>query len=196
MNMRQLSVNRKKACVRSQHWIEGSTVSNGETMALQQLGLFLCDRIKCGGIIPRVSEGVIFQLPALKDFVCMNRCDILEMVNRACLVGKNDYQINRSDKYMWGRIFGGMALSFARVGDPSVVAALLRSAAHLDLNDPWIDESEIFILDQQQPDGSFGLMAPELALQQDDLSAYECRLRLTVEILWAFVERENSSQTN
>jgi hypothetical protein len=86
----------------------------------------------------------------------------------------------------WAELFGGLAASYARSGDVAVVAALVRAAAHLGLADPWLDEAQAYMLDQQAIAGWFGLLSRELARVQADRGSHEdVRLRLTVEVVWA-----------
>jgi hypothetical protein len=85
-------------------------------------------------------------------------------------------------------MLGGIALSYARDGDLVVVAALLRVSAHVELQGPWLTEALGHLLDQQHSDGSFGLLAPELALSGDPGGQPRVAHRLTVEVLWALAE--------
>jgi hypothetical protein len=78
-----------------------------------------------------------------------------------------------------------VALSYAGSGDLSVVAALVRAAACLGLDGPWLKEALVYLLDQQQSAGCFGLLAlgPSLISTKDEIA--EASMRLTVEVLWA-----------
>jgi hypothetical protein len=91
-----------------------------------------------------------------------------------------------SQRRCWAELLGALAVSYARSGDVAVVAALVRVAAHLDLADPWLNEAQAYLLDQQAPAGHFGLLARELAhLPPDSGSPEDAYLRLTIEVLWA-----------
>lgn len=184
-------INRKNAAVRAQHWIIRSNL-NEESKSLQQLGLLLCDRIKRSQSFNTGNNEAIFSLPDIGGFVRMIRSDLLKMTYEICLAPKENCRIGNLTVKMWSKAFGGIALSYAKVGDLSMVAAIVRSAAHLGFSHTWLNESEIFLLDQQQPDGSFGLLALEIELLKNELLAKQDQLRLTVEVLWALTERAGS----
>jgi hypothetical protein len=86
---------------------------------------------------------------------------------------------------VWSKIFGGVALSYAGSGDLSVVAALVRAAACSGLDGPWLAEAMVYLLDQQQPAGCFGLLALGTSLTCTEGEITEASMRLTVEVLWA-----------
>ena len=44
------------------------------------------------------------------------------------------------------------------------------------------------MLEQQHPDGYFGLLAPELTLLENEVDKHIAQLRLTIEALWALSE--------
>jgi hypothetical protein len=88
----------------------------------------------------------------------------------------------------WNEVFGSVALSYARAGDPSTTAVLLRTSAQLGLKHPWLVEAERFLLDQQAPEGCFGLFARELALVGGEGVPWMAHLNLSVEVLWALAE--------
>lgn len=91
-----------------------------------------------------------------------------------------------SQRRGWAELLGALAVSYARSGDVAVVAVLVRAAAHLELADPWLDEAQAYLLDQQAPAGHFGLLAREFAhLPPNTGSPEEVYVRLTIEVLWA-----------
>ena len=188
MTRRALFLNRIKAGRRAQHWLEQAIVATDEMQALRDLGLLLCDRIRsgCGG--PRVSGFGAVRLPNTATFVGLNRSETLELAQIISLSPQFAWRLSTVSKGHWAQVFGGVALSYARLGDLATVAALVRAGAYLGLRGHWLDEAEMYILDQQRPDGSFGLLASELALLQADLVAPYAVLRLTVEVLWALGE--------
>lgn len=53
---------------------------------------------------------------------------------------------------------------------------------------PWLAEAERYLLDQQTPEGCFGLFARELALVGRGDTPWVAHLNLSVEILWALAE--------
>ena len=119
----------------------------------------------------------------------MDRKEILALTNDISLSSQNTLLNNAVGQKEWAQIFGGIALSFAYFGDISVVAALVRAAASLNLKGTTLLEAQDYLLDQQQPDGTFGLFARELKqLQSETKSTEDVRLRLTVEVLWALAQ--------
>jgi hypothetical protein len=86
---------------------------------------------------------------------------------------------------VWSKILGGVALSYAGSGDLSVAAALVRAAACSGLDGSWLEEAVVYLLDQQQPAGCFGLLALGASLTSTEDELAEASLRLTVEVLWA-----------
>jgi hypothetical protein len=88
----------------------------------------------------------------------------------------------------WAKMFGGVALSYARIGDLVLVAALVRAAGQLGLSDPWLQEATWYLLEQQRPDGGFGLFAAELAVGDQSVEESDLTLKATVEVLWALAE--------
>jgi hypothetical protein len=169
---------------------------------LKELGLLLCDSIinGSGGLKSEGLESLI--LPTTETFIEMSRAELMELARSISLSNTSPGQ-RRADDCHWARVFGAVALSYARGGDLSVVAVLVQAAAHLGLRGPWLADAEEYILDQQQADGSFGLLASELASLQNDATVSEALLRLTVECLWALAEttalsggRHNTTPSN
>lgn len=82
-------------------------------------------------------------------------------------------------------LISSLAVSFAISGDLAVVAALIRAASRLGVQEYELSECLEYLIDTQQSDGSFGLVAPELAILGHDGQTETIQLRLTVETLWA-----------
>jgi hypothetical protein len=176
-----------EATLRAREWLVRASVPTEEAASLRQLGILLCERIENGAGGPVDGGADPVQLPALGTLVHMSRNDVLALCGRISVCPQDTSFREKAHQRHWSQAFGGLALSYARVGDLSVVAALVRAAARLRLVHPWLVEAETYLLDQQQPDGSFGLFASELALFQD-ARAGPIALRLTVEVLWALAE--------
>ena len=85
-------------------------------------------------------------------------------------------------------MFGSIALSYAREGDASTTAGLLRASAQLRLAHPWLAEAECYLLDQQAPEGCFGFFARELTVLRSGGPPWMAHLNLSVEILMALAE--------
>lgn len=176
------------ASLRARRWLEQAATPTPGVAALRELGLTLCRRIRGGRGGPFVSDATALRLPALADFVKMGRGERLALAQRLSLSDASTWRAGKEQRHLWAKVFGGAALSYAREGDLLVVASLVRAAARLELRGPWLTEAMAYVLDQQHPDGYFGLLAPELALLGGEDDGQEARLRLTVEALWAMSE--------
>jgi hypothetical protein len=165
-------------------WIEKLKVQGTDAIALRDLGLLLCGGVPTGWVPPSNGVLVPMELPSLSRVITMDRSKLLS-VARCIATAEQDTFDLMSARVDWAAAIGGLALSYARVGDLCVVAALLQSAAGADLDNSWIREAQIYLLDQQQPSGCFGLISAELALAGGDIVESEVQLRLTVECLWA-----------
>ncbi len=168
----------------AREWLEAQAPQDDSARALRDLGLLLCDEV----VHPRIRSMNERQeeqhLPPAAELVQMQRRALLDLMQRVTLgepgapasVGEGD-----------ARILGALALSYARDGDVSCVAAIVRAAAHASLRDARFEESVDYLVDQQRLDGSFGLLAPEFAALPGR-AARDPTKRLTVEVLWALAE--------
>ena len=178
----------KRAATNARRWLQATAPSRA-TRSLRDLGLWLCERIQ----EPALGEatgipGGSMKLPAPTAIVEMSRREVLALTQAIALSGRSTYPDRTLDRGSWARILGGTALSYARVGDVVVVASLVRAAARLRLSGPWLTDAQRYLVDQQQPDGSFGLLAPELTVMHETRHRTDLALRLTAEVLWALAE--------
>ncbi len=176
------------AALSAKKWLLSAADEDQTTAPLRELGVWLSDRIQFN--VPGVTsfEQNSFDLPPLNSFVTMARDDVLKIVQSISVSVYPTEIVNNSERESWAKFMGGVALSYARSGDVAVVAALVRAAAHLDLEHQWLNDALGYVLDQQQPDGSFGLLALEVALLGQDQLTHKAIIRLTVEVLWAIAE--------
>jgi hypothetical protein len=121
-------------------------------------------------------------------FVTMGREKTLTFCHSISNASVHARRMEEKKRDFWSEMFGSVALSYARVGDPATTAALLRASAQLGLTHPWLTEAECFLLDQQTPEGCFGIFARELALVGSDHAPWMPHLSLSVEVLWALAE--------
>jgi len=82
-------------------------------------------------------------------------------------------------------LLGGLALSYARDRDLTMVAAIVRVAGRLETRDPLLDEACSFLLDQQSVDGSFGLFVAESMQADQAVTLLSGRLRFAVDAVSA-----------
>jgi hypothetical protein len=177
----------KRVATNARRWLQATAPSRA-TGSLRNLGLWLCDRIQepaLGGIMDIPGGSV--KLPAPTAIVDMSRREVLSLMQVIALSGPSTYPGRTVDRGTWARILGGTALSYARVGDVVAVASLVRAAARLRLSGAWLTDAQRYLVDQQQPDGSFGLLAPELTVMHETRQT-DLALRLTAEVLWALAE--------
>ena len=182
---------------RARRWLK-ATAPSRTTAPLRSLGLWLCD------IIERPEVGETTDAPphgwsrlrSPSAILASSRRELLDLAQAIALSSPPKHPDRIGDRRSWARILGGTALSFARVGDVSAVASLVRAAARLRLRGRWLDEAQVYLLDQQQPDGSFGLLAPELALVRRPRDRTALAFRVTAEVLWAFAEIAKSNSAD
>lgn len=169
---------------RARRWLGSAATSSPEAVALQKLGTLLCERITDGVAPPLAGSVPGIRFPTPEEFVVLPRDDLLRLAQIAS-VGERGTAHGRNQMAVWSKIFGGVALSYAGSGDLSVVAAQVRAAACSGLDGPWLAEAVVYLLDQQQPAGCFGLLALGTSLTCTEGEIAEASLRLTVEVLWA-----------
>lgn len=186
---------RVTATSRADDWLRRTPAATAEMEALRRLGLVFCEHAAGGadGWQPQTDDPIVLPRPA--SFMTMDRGRLLALSERLSLGAPEMWHVRASYRERWGRYFGGVALSYARMGDASMVAVLVRAAAHLHLWNAWLCEAEEYLLDQQQPEGYFGLLAQESA-SLDEGAAREAILRLTVEVVWALAETATLERLN
>jgi hypothetical protein len=174
----------RTASRRAQRWLDSAATSSPEAVALQKLGILLCERITDGAAPPLAGSVPGIRYPKPEKFVVLPRADLLQLAQVAS-IGKRGAAHGRNQVVVWSKILGGVALSYAGSGDLSVTAALVRAAACSGLDGSWLEEAVVYVLDQQQPAGCFGLLALGTSLTSTEGEIAEASLRLTVEVLWA-----------
>ena len=178
---------RATATARAEEWLQKLLPRTSEAKALRSLGLLCCERIRAGIALCGKGSRAPVRLPGIAAFIAMERAETLA-VCRSIAMASRASRRGAMGCEGWKEVFGSVALSYARTGDSSTTAALLRAAAQLGLGHPWLAEAERFLLNQQNPTGSFGLFARELALLGNEGSPDAIYLSLSVEILWALAE--------
>jgi hypothetical protein len=174
----------RAASRRARRWLGSATAPSPEAVALRKLGILLCERITDGAPPLLAGSAPEIRFPKPEKFVVLARADLLRLAQVGA-VGDRDAVHGRNQTAVWSKILGGVALSYAGSGDLSVVAALVRAAACSGVDGPWLKEALVYLLDQQQSTGCFGLLAlgPSLTSTKDEIA--EASMRLTVEVLWA-----------
>jgi hypothetical protein len=174
----------RTASRRAQRWLGSAATPSPETVALRKFGILLCERISTGLAPPLGGSALEVKFPNPEDFVVLPRDEVLRLAQSASVSAPAAMR-GRNGRAVWSKIFGGLALSYAGAGDVPVAAALVRAAAGLKLDGPWLEEALVYLLDQQQPAGCFGLLALGRSLTSTEDEITEASMRLTVEVLWA-----------
>jgi hypothetical protein len=179
---------RESAIAGAKLWLEGLSPSTREAKALRSLGLHCCKRLLSGVGWSGTGRSTLLRLPTTAAFVTLGRERTLALCRSISLASIRARRLEVEKRRNWNEVFGSVALSYARAGDPSTTAVLLRTSAQLGLKHPWLVEAELFLLDQQAPEGCFGLFTRELALVGGEGAPWMAHLNLSVEVLWALAE--------
>lgn len=181
-------IDRELAIERARLWLQGLLPTTREVKAMRNLGILCCKRLQSGVGLRETSGSMELRLPTLSVFVTMGREKTLTLCGSIALASVRARRMQPKTRDTWSQMFGGVALSYARTGDPSTAACLLRASAQLGLKHQWLVEVERFLLEQQTPEGCFGLFARELALVGAAGDPWRPNLNFTVEVLWALAE--------
>ena len=173
---------------RARLWLDGLSPLTRESKALRRLGLLCCKRILSGRGLRGSGGSAQLRLPTTTEFVTGGRGKTLAVCRSISLASIRARRMDPNRQAAWSETFGSVALSYARAGDPSTTAALLRASAQLGLKHQWLVEAERFLLDQQTPEGCFGLFARELQMIDSDEPPWMPYLEFSVEVLWALAE--------
>jgi hypothetical protein len=155
---------RLAAVARARPWLESLDPVMPDASSLRGLGLMCCANLAAGtGLYSKTGPSRV-RLPPPARFVAMERTKLVALCNAISRSFDRERPLTGQREGFWSEMFGAVAQSYARVGDISTTAALLRSAAQLGLSHIWLAQCEGFLLDQQAPEGNFGLITRELAL--------------------------------
>ncbi|MGH1051726.1 hypothetical protein [Bacillus cytotoxicus] len=166
---------------RAQDWLHETTPVSEKEKSLHALSMILCTQIKDVEHNPNYIIHPKVELPPPFKMVLMSLSEFRTFIHTINFCNPETLYVAPSIIGDWSRILEGLALSYARDRDVLTVAGILRCAIRLKIEDRWLDIAQNFLLDQQQPDGSFGFFKPELV-------DTEIRLRYMTETLWALTE--------
>jgi hypothetical protein len=162
----------------ARQWLRCFPARTDAENAHRQLGLQLCDCVETG-VFPAIPAAALVSaaLPDPTTLVRLDRSAFLELSRNL----NPSASIDERKKHALSEL----AVSFARSGDLQVVAAIVRMAAELGIQNDRVSKAQQFLLDHQQPGGSFGLFEPELSALGDGETGLVARLAMTVEVLRA-----------
>lgn len=159
-------------------WLRSVEFSSDETRVLQSSALELAEYVVAGGTGPRpLGDTTTCVLPEAPDLVSMTRDELIQLARATPQLGSGAADSHHA--------LAHLAASFARTDDLQTVAALLRLCCALDIRHPALDDVWNYLLAQQQPDGSFGLLSAELRLLTGSSSSESHQLAMTLEVLSA-----------
>jgi hypothetical protein len=170
----------RTAASKAEMWLRSTEPVADEERAYRDLGLVLCGCAKAKRSPPdNKIEHQMTVLPDPTSLIEMDRSALLELsrhyVGEPC--SKNDSDL----------AIAHLATAFARSDDVQGTAALLRLSELLHTERDVTYDAWSYVLAQQQNDGSFGLLAPELALLGKPEEKARIQIGLTVEVLWSIV---------
>ncbi|AMR06557.1 hypothetical protein [Bacillus thuringiensis] len=166
---------------RAKGWLDQVTPVSEKEISLYALSMILSNQIKD---VEHNINYIIHQkveLPPPYKMILMSLPEFRTFIHTINFCNPETLYVEPSIIRDWSRILEGLTLSYARDRDVLTVAGILRCAIRLKIEDQWLDIGQNFLLDQQQPDGSFGFFKQELV-------DTEIRLRYMSETLWALVE--------
>jgi len=172
----------------AKHWLLTVGAADDETAALRTRGLKLCERVLYGSATPssETADERRVNLPRPISLITLTRFDLIDAAHRIVSARTHcAWAVAAGQADTWARVLGGLALSYAQSNDLEVVAVLVLLAAHLRLDCPWLKEARSFLLEQQQPSGSFGMLSAESTVFGDDTWVSYMALKLTVAALAA-----------
>lgn len=189
-----VDASRIRAARAARRWLSRKIPRRLRGSALQRLGILLCERLltSCG---PPFAKRKLPLIPQPASIVEMQRGDLLALCRKIGIASPRSVCFDPGIRSSLRAYLGGLALSYAAKGDALLAAAISRAATHLGLKHGWLNHAEKYLLDQQGPDGGFGLVAPEVGILADESDPHELRLILTVEILWTLVARASLYRT-
>lgn len=177
--------NMTEVIINVERWIKSIEVSE-ENRLLRELGLLFSNSIHKKQMLLTIEKvnDINMVLKSPRDLINLSREEIIELAQKIGNSNIETWNVNGEEINNWIQFLGGIALSYANKGDLSVVAALIRISSYLNLKGEWIAEATDFLLDQQQPEGYFGLFSKEVSILDKEQEVI-FSLRLTVDVLWA-----------
>ncbi|MFY0802053.1 hypothetical protein [Peribacillus frigoritolerans] len=148
-----------KAAKHAEQWLQSIQSSNSEIRNLRDMGLMFCETIFTQNDTLKSLRTTESSYDYPKGFplslLQMERNDILSLAMNMSF-SKSKFKLSSKQQKEWAQIIGGISLSYARYGDVPVVAALVRIAKLLEFDNSLLVDAHSFLMDQQEPDGTFG----------------------------------------
>ncbi len=147
-------------------------------------GLDLCSKPTAAD--PRAVLDQVRRLPLSASIAEIERC----LSSLEALAGHGTRKVTIDGERAWlGQQLAGSAVTMCRKYDLLLGGRALRTMVYLGLSHAMRDQCLSFILQQQRPDGSFGMFGPEASnLPADYPVAAALELPVTVDCLWTIAE--------
>lgn len=174
-------------------WLDSVDVEALDTSAkaMHALAVSICRQRVC---LHKLVEGTrrrqVF-MPNADVLVNLSRPALLRLMLQVVRARRIEYPDEWTSQEYAG-LLGGLALSYARDGDLTAVAIIVRASARFRTREALLDEACLFLLDHQSESGGFGLLAAEAAENGYDQAAIGAQLKATVDVISAldsYVER-------
>lgn len=179
-------------------WLETYLPQDESSGAMRKLGLLLAKRIEERKPGPLVQDEENNFRPALFDLLFGKRQELMILLQGGTLYDTSGRDVDSAKKAELRELLAGLAVSYAREGDVSMAATLVRASGQMGFAGPWLDDVVDFLDAQCCPAGAFGLLAIEadqLKLSSEGILDGSALLRTTVEVLWAFAAVFGSPQS-
>jgi len=179
-------------------WLDTYVPQDESSRAMRNLGLLLAKRIEERKPAPLVQCEENSFRPVLFDLLFGKRQELMSLLQGITLYSALGREVDPAQEAELQELLTGLAISYAREGDVSMVATLVRASGQMGFSGPWLDDVVDFLEAQCCPAGAFGLLAIEadqLKLSSEGTLDGSALLRTTVEVLWAFAAVFGSPQT-
>ncbi|MGC2656807.1 MAG: hypothetical protein WA324_02445 [Bryobacteraceae bacterium] len=152
------------------------------TLALHGLAKALCSVHSRSRIITAVERNRTTKPLRCSSLVSMSRNKLLRTLNSIAIHPRPFLMDSPS---VAGRVVGALGLSYSWSDDVTVVASIVRAAGRLRLQDGFLNQCCLYLLNQQSASGAFGLLACGDGQSEFEHAIIRAHLKATVDIIWA-----------
>ncbi len=174
------------AMEKAQEFIIKYQPKSDQEKALIQLGLQASRQIINGEKYTDSYSNLILELPDSFDLITIPRDELLKFAKQA-KYSKFSW-VSDVTKYNFAKTLAGLALSYANEDDLEMVATLYSIVARCEFTHQWLFYLQQYLLNQQEPDGSFGIFVTPHSRDEIKKSTKLVSLSFTILVLTAFSE--------